>query len=1115
MSSANSASFPRGKKQKASAPSSSSSSAAPAAPKSGSKKPKPAARKASELSDGENDDEVDVTGSGSSSPVATSTRPASKRAKTDAAPAREQPAKKGTGKKDGSRKESAATAAADDSFSILKAFTNKRAVVGVVKDIKELDVVIALPEKQFGFVSITEISPHISKLVEQYAEEGEEGDDSDNDDEAGKELPNLRKYFTKGQLVMVKVNQIHIKDGSAAKRVELTLQPKTVSHPLSSSDLKPGMFVPGSIASEQDHGLMIDLGLADSKAAGTSVFMPHSAIPAGVEYLEGQTALFKVHKVDGRVVTVHPVPSDATFESIATSNVKWPDHCIVKPFQMDLGVQRPPPPIAVGEIVRGVVLEHTPAGMMVGLVLPEDEDADGGKKAGKKGGAKAGAKKGAAGKSGADDDKKDVPQYRGLVPTHHISDITLLSPEKRFPEGSKHKFRVLNVDGMRFALTAKKTLVSSDLPIISDYARERVGTIGHGTIVTVRDNGCVVQFFNNVRAFVPISDMSHEFLKSTNDFKRGQPVKCRVFYANPDEGKMKVSFLLEDPRAEAKAAKKMEVEEKKAAAKETKKRELKSEKMIKKLDFAALNNPGGKQITAMDDLHVDMDVEGYVLNVREKAGVFVALSPTVIGRIKIAELSDDFVRDWQTLVKQGDKVKCRVTSLEGNRVELSRKSRAQVGGRNKAADADADMSSEDEESDDDEDMEVDVVDAGADVSDSDDDEDGDDEIVIDGGDDSDADDVDVVLDTNAIAKAGPKSGASGIQVTQGFSWSNSLSDDEDAGADSDSDDDDESSGAAAQADGDEADAMDVDGDGSEPSKAKLRRQKQKAKDEAERAIQQRQAALLNEPQLATDFERLLVGSPNSSFLWIKYMAFQLKLADITKARQVAERAIQTIHYREEQEKLNVWVAWLNLENQFGDRDSLEALFKRAVQYNDPKTVYLHLASIYARSDKHELAREVHNEMLSKFKDSTTVWTRFATYLFEQNQPEDARALLPRGLKSLPKSKHIATITQFALLEFKMGDAERGRTIFEGILASYPKRVDLWSVFLDMEVKSRDLDAARRLFDRIITLKFSAKKIKFFFKKYLEFEKKFGDDSRVEYVKQRAVEYVEALNRGDV
>ena len=40
------------------------------------------------------------------------------------------------------------------------------------------------------------------------------------------------------------------------------------------------------------------------------------------------------------------------------------------------------------------------------------------------------------------------------------------------------------------------------------------------------------------------------------------------------------------------------------------------------------------------------------------------------------------------------------------------------------------------------------------------------------------------------------------------------------------------------------------------------------------------------------------------------------------------------------------------------------------------------------------------------------------------------------------------LSQAALIEFHKGSADRGRSIFESILRNYPKRLDLWSVYLD-------------------------------------------------------------------
>jgi rRNA biogenesis protein RRP5 len=46
------------------------------------------------------------------------------------------------------------------------------------------------------------------------------------------------------------------------------------------------------------------------------------------------------------------------------------------------------------------------------------------------------------------------------------------------------------------------------------------------------------------------------------------------------------------------------------------------------------------------------------------------------------------------------------------------------------------------------------------------------------------------------------------------------------------------------------------------------------------------------------------------------------------------------------------------------------------------------------------------------------------------------------------------------MEYKLGDPERGKTIFQGIIDSHPKRWDLWSVFIDMEAGQRNTQSIR-------------------------------------------------------
>ena len=174
------------------------------------------------------------------------------------------------------------------------------------------------------------------------------------------------------------------------------------------------------------------------------------------------------------------------------------------------------------------------------------------------------------------------------------------------------------------------------------------------------------------------------------------------------------------------------------------------------------------------------------------------------------------------------------------------------------------------------------------------------------------------------------------------------------------------------------------------------------------------------PDSNADFERMLLGSPNSSYLWIQYMSFQLQLSEIDKARAIGQRAIQTIHFREEQEKLNVWIALLNLENVYGTDTTIEAVFKDAARHNDSKTVHLRLATIFDESGKCEVCQgilllsptlnirqkteEQYKRTCKKFGQSSKVWTLFCEYYLRRGLADEARKLLSRSLQSLEKRK---------------------------------------------------------------------------------------------------------------
>lgn len=85
------------------------------------------------------------------------------------------------------------------------------------------------------------------------------------------------------------------------------------------------------------------------------------------------------------------------------------------------------------------------------------------------------------------------------------------------------------------------------------------------------------------------------------------------------------------------------------------------------------------------------------------------------------------------------------------------------------------------------------------------------------------------------------------------------------------------------------------------------------------------------------------------------MSFHLQLHDIEKARQIGRRALEKINYREEEEKLNVWMALVNLEIGFGNDESPDKIFKEASSYNDSRLVHMRYAEALHVAGKDEVS----------------------------------------------------------------------------------------------------------------------------------------------------------------
>lgn len=632
---------------------------------------------------------------------------------------------------------------------------------------------------------------------------------------------------------------------------------------------------------------------------------------------------------------------------------------------------------------------------------------------------------------------------------------------------------VLDIDksNKRITLSTRPSRVlSSALPVrdpeIQTIVDVNVGDLRRGFVKNVSDKGLFVHLGGNVTAWVKIADLADNYIKDwKSKFQVDQLIEGRIVAVDPTLKRIQMS-----------------------------------------LRESSVTGKPVKNQKALSDFRVGEIVIAHVKKVAEY-GVFIGIdgSAKVSGLCHKTEIADNKVEDVSKLYSEGDPVKAKILSidLEKRRISFGLKASyfkvPEDGGDGSQAGDDEDemgtSSSEDgaegEQHGDDED---DESDGGINLTGV--------------GDIKDGSDIasGAVLDSDEDMLDAPASLNDGLDAG-GFDWTGSGIFNKrahDPGPESDSDT-----------------GLDVVG-GKIKSKKNKRRKINHIKQDLTREIN------TGEPTSVSDFERMLLSAPNDSRLWIQYMAFQLQLSELDKAREISKRALRTMDIREENEKLNIWTAILNMENEYGDDESLEQAFHDACQYSDPQQVHERLASIYIDSGKNTVTSPIFHAkqlltpaqkvddlfkvIVKKFSQDIKVWLRYAEFCLTNTNRPGARALLTRAMQALPKDQHRDLVTRFAILEFKTGDPERGRTLFENLIETYSKRMDLWTVFLDMELKygnEGDGEQVRELFRRATRKEqCKPKQAKWLFKKWIDFEKKSGDQKAVASVTEKARKWVE-------
>ena len=164
--------------------------------------------------------------------------------------------------------------------------------------------------------------------------------------------------------------------------------------------------------------------------------------------------------------------------------------------------------------------------------------------------------------------------------------------------------------------------------------------------------------------------------------------------------------------------------------------------------------------------------------------------------------------------------------------------------------------------------------------------------------------------------------------------------------------------------------------------------------------------------------------------------------------------------------------------------------------------------------------DIYKKLCKKYFESLEIWSGYIEFLFEMRSQDgdftEPKTILQRSLQALPKANHVNIISKFGMLEFRFGSPEHGRTMFEGIVSNYPKRMDIWSIYMDMEIKfggegKANQAQARHLFERCLSLteiSRKPKKMKLVFRKYMEYENSLGNEKKLAELRQRVEQYIE-------
>lgn len=222
------------------------------------------------------------------------------------------------------------------------------------------------------------------------------------------------------------------------------------------------------------------------------------------------------------------------------------------------------------------------------------------------------------------------------------------------------------------------------------------------------------------------------------------------------------------------------------------------------------------------------------------------------------------------------------------------------------------------------------------------------------------------------------------------------------------------------------------------------------------------------------WERALEVEYRSPTLWLKYAEVEMKNRFINHARNIWDRAVSLLPRVDQ-----LWYKYIHMEEMLGNLPGARQIFKRWMEWQPDTNGWLSYIKFELRYGEVEEARNVYEEFV-QCHPKVEAWIKYAKFEFKNGLIDKARRCYERSVEILSEDEDADKLfIAFAEFEERCKEMDRARVIYKFALDHITK------------AKAEDL-----------------------YKRYLSFEKQYGDREEIEdvIVGKRRFQYEEEVRK---